>query len=100
MIWTGSVDTPLRRFALPLATAVLALLGLALIAWGTDPVEGTSTPPARESSGIGIPKRTSYGWVTVTHVERIRGLTAKELGGMTHGVKNLVDPDQVLVAVG
>lgn len=101
MIWMGSAFPPRRRLALPLVTAALAVLGIALIALGTDPARsGPGAAPAARQAGIGVPAKTGYGWVTVTHVERIRGLTAKDLSGMTHGVQNLVESDQVLVAVG
>jgi hypothetical protein len=100
MISTGMVIPPWRRLVLPAATTAFAVLGLALIILGTGPVERTTVSPSPTSPGVGVPAPTGYGWVTVTHVERLRGLTARELGGMTHGVQNLVDSGKVLVAVG
>jgi hypothetical protein len=40
---------------------------------------------------------TSFGTGRVAHVEKIAGLTAKELAGVTHGIQNLVPPDKVQV---
>lgn len=99
MIWTGSAYPPLRRLALPLLVAALSLVGVGLIAMGGSPVQPEAPAPEQRKAGIGVSTPTGYGWLTVTNVERIRGLTAKQLSGMTHGVKNLVGSKQVLVAV-
>ncbi|MDX6232846.1 MAG: hypothetical protein QOH68_1846 [Nocardioidaceae bacterium] len=36
---------------------------------------------------------------TVTHVERVTGLTADDLGGMAHGIQGLVQEDQTMLRV-
>ncbi|WP_310528259.1 hypothetical protein [Nocardioides sp.] len=37
--------------------------------------------------------------LVVTHVERVTGLTADDLGGMTHGIQGLVPADQTMLRV-
>ena len=37
--------------------------------------------------------------VSVVHVERVAGLTAEDLGGMTHGIQGLVPQDQTMLRV-
>jgi hypothetical protein len=37
--------------------------------------------------------------VSVTHVERVAGLSAEDLGGMTHGIQGLVPEDQTMLRV-
>lgn len=51
------------------------------------------------SAGQGIP--TSFGALAVEYAVRLSGLTAKDLGGMAHGIQNHVPPrsSQVQVAV-
>src|SRR3954471_13638196 len=37
--------------------------------------------------------------MTVTHVERVTGLTADDLGGMAHGIQGLVENDKTMLRV-
>src|SRR4029078_12136217 len=48
-------------------------------------------------SGLGVPTRTSFGSVEVESVEQGRGLTHKQLAGMTHGIQSLVKADKLQV---
>jgi hypothetical protein len=48
---------------------------------------------------LGEPIETSFGSVTFEHVATIGGLTPEELGGVTHGIQNLVLTGQAQVEV-
>ena len=52
-----------------------------------------------EASAIGHPITTSYGSMTVQHAETLGGLTSQDLGGVTHGIQNLVLSDKAQVEV-
>ena len=90
------------RIALLTIANVVALLAaagfvaacIALLPAQNDSVSGVGP-------GVGDPAATSYGTITVQHVETIDGLTAQDLGGMSHGIADLVETDeaQVLVSV-
>jgi len=51
------------------------------------------------AASVGEPIATSYGSITIQHVTTIGGLTSQELGGMTHGISNLVLSDGAQVEV-
>jgi hypothetical protein len=80
--------------AMTLAGAVIAA---GIVARGV-PVE---TPPPTVSGPftIGETARTSFGVLAVESAERLKGLTAKDLAGMTHGISGYVPPDKVQVQV-
>jgi hypothetical protein len=69
-----------------------ALLGVRLLQAGA-----VSTQVHIGPSGLGVPARTSFGYVEVESVAQIRGLTPKALAGMTHGIHSLVKADQMQV---
>ena len=48
---------------------------------------------------VGQSVPTSFGVVAVQSADKIGGLTAKDLAGVTHGIQNLIRPDQVQVQV-
>ena len=48
---------------------------------------------------VGQSVPTSFGVVAAESATKIAGLTAKDLSGATHGIQNLVRPDQVQVQV-
>ena len=48
---------------------------------------------------VGQSVPTSFGVVAVQYADKIAGLTAKDLAGVTHGIQNLIRPDQVQVQV-
>jgi hypothetical protein len=50
-------------------------------------------------AAIGEAIPTSYGSITFEHVATIGGLTPEELGGVTHGIQNLVLTGQAQVEV-
>ena len=43
------------------------------------------------------PTKTSFGSVEVESVQQVRGLTPKQLAGMTHGIQSLVKADKLQV---
>ena len=51
------------------------------------------------AASVGDPIATSYGSITIQHVTTIGGLTSQELGGMTHGIQNVVLSDGAQVEV-
>jgi hypothetical protein len=77
--------------------AALAVAGavLALGALGDARLPAEKTFPAQTGKDYGpftpgddVP--TSFGAMSIKHAERINGLTARDLAGMTHGVNSLV----------
>src|SRR5205085_3930490 len=48
---------------------------------------------------VGQSVPTSFGVVAVQSADKIAGLTAKDLAGVTHGIQDLIRPDQVQVQV-
>ncbi len=97
-------DQPLpRRTALIVgyiaAAAALVAIGgyltVGLIAHGApkDPV--IALPQGPFGTAQDIP--ASFGVVAVEHVEKINGLGAKALAGVTHGISGFVAPDKVQV---
>jgi len=79
------------------AVSLLALngLGLALTALG----DAGSEANQHEASAVGHPVETSFGIVTVEALETLPGLTSQELGGVTHGIQNLVLSDSAQIEV-
>jgi len=71
------------------------LLGIRLLQAGAEPTVVHVGP-----SGLGVPARTSFGSVEVESVQQIRGLTPKQLSGMTHGIQSLVKADRMQVQLG
>jgi hypothetical protein len=70
-----------------------ALLGARLLQTRAPAVTVAHVGPA----GLGVPTRTSFGYLEVESVEQILGLTPKKLAGMTHGIHSLVKADQMQV---
>lgn len=87
MIGTAVVVAALWLAGLAIAIATLS---------GDHDAVGLAGTPA-----IGHPITTTYGTFTVVRAETIPGLTPDDLGGVTHGIQNLVlsDSAQVEVAV-
>jgi hypothetical protein len=93
--------------ALGLVGAVLALAVagtvLALNALGGDHAPAEKAFPAEAGKSYGpfevmddVP--TSFGAMSIKHAERINGLTARDLAGMTHGVNSLVREKQARIS--
>ena len=83
--------------ALVAVVAALALGGawLAITAF-TAGHDDAGLPPA---TFVGERITTSYGSITVVHIEDIGGLTPGDLAGVTHGIQNLVLSDSAQVEV-
>jgi hypothetical protein len=90
---------PLRRatatlVAIVLVATVLAAAGgaiaLDLLSSRGAAAATTKLPPGPFGLAEDIP--ASFGVVAVEHVERLQGLGAKPLAGVTHGIQNLVPP--------
>jgi len=103
---TTGLAVPVRSTgrALPLIAFVALVAGLALA--GTmiailTLAAGHEDGGLPGTSAIGHPITTSFGTITVESAETISGLTSGDLGGVTHGIQNLVlsDKAQVEVAV-
>jgi hypothetical protein len=104
---TNCVSRPLlsargSRIALLAIANVVALLAIVGFFAGLVtllPARAASVPDAGPIVGDSLP--TSYGTITVQHVETIDGLTMQDLGGMSHGIADLVQTDetQILVSV-
>ena len=78
---------------------VVLLTGLLLAATllGAWRVSGTSSASSDREDPVTL--RLGEATVAVTHVERVTGLTADDLGGMTHGIQGLVPDDQTMLRV-
>jgi hypothetical protein len=89
----------LRPAAMLYLACVLALavggglLGVRLLQTSASAVTVAHAGPA----GLGVPTRTSFGYLEVESVEQINGLTPKQLAGMTHGIQSLVKADKIQV---
>lgn len=87
--------------ALLAAVVGLAAMGAFLAAQVVVPaarLEHPAGPPA-DPFAVGQSLHTSFGAIAVEHVDKLAGPTARDLGGMTHGIQGLVAPDQVQVQV-
>jgi hypothetical protein len=90
------------RIALLVLANVVVLLAIAGLAAAFLAVFPGQTSPVHDAGpAVGASMATSYGTITVEHIETIDGLTAQELGGMSHGIADLVETDeaQILVSV-
>jgi hypothetical protein len=97
-----SAGPPPRRIAAvafiaaaALLLAVGAVLAESLIAAGAPGDPAITLPKGPFGTSQDIP--ASFGVVAVEHVDKINGLTAKDVAGNTHGVSGLVAPDKVQV---
>jgi hypothetical protein len=87
----------------PLVALVLSVVALAVgggvIAAGLLE-RGAPQPAVPELKGpFGVSQDipTSFGAVAIDNVEKVNGLTAKALAGVTHGISNYVPPNKVQV---
>jgi hypothetical protein len=97
------------RFLLRAPLAVLAVLVTAMalagavisagiFVRGVPPAE-TPAPTKTGPFTMGETAQTSFGVVAVEAADRLKGLTAKQLAGMNHGISGYVPPDKVQVQV-
>ena len=89
------LSTPPRSLPLLLIIGTVALLAVFGAALGvnviTTPDDPAHQPPAWT---VGDEVPTSFGAVAITDVSQLAGLKAEDLGGVTHGVGDLVPPDK------
>jgi hypothetical protein len=92
--------------AAPAAGAFIAGVAVLALAGGilarsvlAGPHTGHSHAGAHAGPAFGRPVRTSFGVLAVDSVELLKGLTAKDLAGMTHGIQSLVQSDHIQVQV-
>jgi hypothetical protein len=91
-----------ERRSAPVALVALVFVVVVLGLYGAEVAFGIlrSGAPAPHAPAIGVPLATSFGSVTVEHAQAIEGLTARDMwNGMTHGIQDLVGPDEAQVAV-
>jgi hypothetical protein len=81
-----------RQWLVVAAVAILALNGVDLV------YRSLAGGPAVE--GAGARAATTFGSIAISAVETVDGLSAADLGGMTHGVSGLVPATQAEVLVG
>jgi len=87
----------------PLIALVLSVVALAAggIFLGVGLVKGGAPTPEipklKGPFGVSQDIPTSFGALAIDNVEKVNGLTAKDLSGMTHGISNYVPPNKVQV---
>jgi hypothetical protein len=98
-----ATDPAPRRSALLVgylaAAAVLVLAGgylaVGVVSRGAPKDPTIALPQGPFGTSQDIP--TSFGVVAVEHVEKINGLGAKDLAGVTHGISGFVAPNKVQI---
>lgn len=87
----------------PLVALVLSVTALAVggvvVSFGVIE-RGTSEPSIpvlKGPFGVSQDIPTSFGAVAIDNVEKVNGVTAKALSGVTHGISNYVPPNKVQV---
>jgi len=79
---------PLRPIAFIAGVLVLALVGgLVVLVTAT---RGTNNADLREGAPITTSVPTDFGFLTVPYIQKLGGLSAKQLAGAVHGVSGLV----------
>jgi Domain of unknown function (DUF4352) len=88
----------LPLIALVLSVVALAAggvtIGIGLIERGAPAPE---VPVLKGPFGVSQDIPTSFGAVAIDNVEKVNGLTAKALSGVTHGISNYVPPNKTQV---
>jgi hypothetical protein len=105
MTSTIAIRTPARTSTPRIGVAVVAVVAVALLAvvggWlailalaGSD---GHAQAP--RAAAIGDQIATSFGSLTIQRSDTLAGLTSQDLGGVTHGINDLVLSDSAQVEV-
>jgi hypothetical protein len=87
----------------PLVVLVLTVVALAVGGGGIAAgllergAPQPSIPELRGPFGVSQDIPTSFGAIAIDNVEKVNGLTAKALAGVTHGISNYVPPNKVQV---
>jgi hypothetical protein len=96
----GALPRPLAAFLVLVITlaAVGAYLAAGLVGGAGDGHPAAPKQVAPDNGfAVGDSVYTSFGAVAVEAVEKNRGLTPKELSGVTHGIQGLIPRDKVQV---
>ena len=92
----GVSRKPVKVSRALLFSALLVLVALA--AFGAYMAAGVFTGKQDSSTyAMAQDVPTSFGVVAVEYVQKTPGLTAKQLGGMTHGIGSNIPPDKVQI---
>lgn len=78
---------------------IVLAIGVAGAMLATTSFLAAAAPKEAQLEAVGEVIPTSYGSMTVEHVATIGGLTPEALGGVTHGIQNLVLTGQAQVEV-
>jgi hypothetical protein len=91
---------PLAALAAVVTAMALAgaIISAGIFVRGVPPAE-TPAPTKTGPFEMGETAQTRFGVVAVEAVDRLKGLTARELAGMNHGISGYVPPDKVQVQV-
>ena len=84
----AGASAPLQPIVFVGAVVVLALVG-GLVFFLTA-LRGTNNIDRREGAPIATSAPTDFGFLTVPYIQKLNGLTAKDLSGALHGVSGLV----------
>jgi hypothetical protein len=101
-LMSSALSRPKNR-SIGVAAFVVAVVALAVIG-AVSGVNATLNNPtgllnSQGTIAIGSPAKTGFGWVVVTHVDKIAGLSDQALSGATHGIQNLVPAGQQQIQV-
>src|SRR6478672_8036885 len=91
---------PAPLVAFMVAIACLCGVGLFLATGIVERADRAAVaPPVAHATpyAVGDAVPTSFGAIAVEHLERLKGLTAKDLAGVTHGIQDLLGPDKIQV---
>jgi hypothetical protein len=96
--------SPARRWTRLAAALLVVAVGALAVAgtWQAIVTLASSSHGAHAGQvGVGQQSATAFGSMTVETIDILDGLTAEDLGGMTHGIQNFVAADlaQVEIAV-
>lgn len=85
------------------AAAFLLVVAAVAIVGSWQAIVTLASPSTHGNLGdravVGHPATTGFGLMTVDRVDVLDGLTAQDVGGMTHGISNLVPAEQAQVEV-
>ena len=86
--------------ALDVVVVVFVIVGF-IVATLTLTTGGRTTAHEDDAvrSNVGAAVDTSFGSIFVEHVETLEGLSEEQLGGMTHGIADLVEQNQSKVTI-
>jgi hypothetical protein len=99
---TEPVEHARRARSLMRVAAALLMVGVIAVALiGTWQAIVTLASPSVHGDHAGIGERTTsaFGFMTVQSVDVLDGLTAEDVGGMTHGINDFVPADQAQIEV-